>query len=140
MDVDTGQIRVDRMLGVFATGRVLNPRTARSQIVGAMTMGLSMALLEIAEPDLEFGGFANRDLAGYHVASNADVRDIDCVFLHEDDENLNSIGGKGIGEIGIVGAAAAIANAVHHAIGLRVRDLPIRIEDVRPALQDLRVR
>ena len=140
VDVDTGQIRVDRMLGVFATGRVLNPRTARSQIVGAMTMGLSMALMEIAEPDPEFGDFANHDLASYHVAANADVRDIDCVFLHEDDKNLNSIGGKGIGEIGIVGAAAAVANAVHHAIGLRVRDLPIRIEDVRPALRDLRVR
>jgi xanthine dehydrogenase YagR molybdenum-binding subunit len=140
VDIDTGQIRVDRMLGVFAIGRILNPRTARSQIVGAMTMGLSMALMEIAEPDREFGGFANHDLAGYHVAAHADVRDVDCVFLDEDDKNLNSIAGKGVGEMGIVGAAAAVANALHHATGLRVRDLPIRIEDVRPSLKGLRAR
>ncbi len=140
VDADTGQIRVDRMLGVFSAGRILNPRTARSQLVGAMTMGLSMALLEIAEPDLEFGGFANHDLSSYHIAAHADVGDIDAVWVPEEDPHLNPMGGKGVGEMGIVGAAAAVANAVHHAVGLRVRELPIRIEDVRPALRALPVR
>ena len=140
VDLDTGQIRVDRMLGVFSAGRVLNPRTARSQLVGAMTQGLSMALLEIAETDAEFGDFANHDLATYHVAAHADVPDIEAHWVDEEDAHLNPVGGKGIGEVGIVGAAAAVANAVHHAIGLRVRDLPIRIEDVRPALAALRGR
>lgn len=138
VDVDTGQVGVDRLLGVFANGRVVNPRTARSQAVGGMIQGLSMALLEVAEVDGRFGDFVNHDLGSYHVASHADVGDVDAVHLQEDDEHLNSIGGKGVGEIGIVGVAAAVANAVHHATGLRVRDLPIRIEDVRSALPGLR--
>ena len=138
VDVDTGQIGVDRMLGVFSAGRILNPRTARSQLVGAMTQGLSMALLEVADTDAEFGDFANHDLATYHVAAHADVPEVEAFWVDEEDAHLNPVGGKGVGEVGIVGAAAAIANAVHHAIGLRVRDLPIRVEDVRPALAALR--
>ena len=138
VDVDTGQVRVDRMLGVFAAGRILNPRTARSQLRGAMVQGLGMALLEGAEPDLEFGDFANHDLVTYHVPAHADVRDVQAHWLEEVDPHLTPMGGKGVGEVGIVGAAAAVANAVFHATGLRVRDLPIRIEDVRPALAGLR--
>ncbi|MFC6082593.1 xanthine dehydrogenase family protein molybdopterin-binding subunit [Sphaerisporangium aureirubrum] len=128
VDAATGETRVLRMLGVFAAGRILNPRTARSQFVGGMTMGLSMALLEESVLDTEFGDYLNNDLAQYHIAACADVRDIEAVWVEEEDPHLNPMGSKGIGEIGIVGASAAIANAVHHATGVRVRDLPIRLD------------
>jgi xanthine dehydrogenase YagR molybdenum-binding subunit len=128
VDSDTGETRVLRLLGVFAAGRIINPKTARSQFIGGMTMGLSMALMEESIMDREFGDYLNRDLAQYHVAVNADVRDIEAFWLEEDDPHLNPIGAKGIGEIGIVGTAAAIANAVHHATGVRIRDLPIRLD------------
>ena len=131
VDADSGFVRVDRMLGVFAAGRIINPRLARSQAMGAMVMGLSGALHESLEMDERFGDFANHDLATYHVAAHADVRELDAVFLDEADDDLNPMGVKGIGEIGIVGTAAAIANAVHHATGVRVRDLPITLERVR---------
>jgi xanthine dehydrogenase YagR molybdenum-binding subunit len=122
---DTGEVRVPRMLGVFAVGRVINPRTARSQLIGGMTMGLSMALHEQSLLDPRFGQVTNHDLAGYHIAANADVDSLDAVWVAEDDPHVNPMGSKGIGEIGIVGAAAAIANAAHHATGVRVRDLPL---------------
>ncbi|MFI0354800.1 xanthine dehydrogenase family protein molybdopterin-binding subunit [Actinomadura sp. 9N407] len=125
VDADTGEIRIPRMLGVFAAGRIINPTTARSQFIGGMTMGLGMALMEQSVMDEEFGDYLNHDLAQYHVPACADVADIEAVWLEEDDPHLNPMGGKGIGEIGIVGAAAAIANAVHHATGIRIRDLPI---------------
>ncbi|MET8141106.1 xanthine dehydrogenase family protein molybdopterin-binding subunit [Sphaerisporangium sp. NPDC005288] len=128
VDADTGETRVPRLLGVFAVGRILNPKTARSQLIGGMTMGLSMALLEESIMDREFGDYLNRDLAQYHIAANADVRDVQAFWLEEDDPHLNPMGSKGIGEIGIVGTAAAIANAVHHATGVRIRDLPIRLD------------
>ncbi|MCW2886568.1 MAG: xanthine dehydrogenase YagR molybdenum-binding subunit [Streptosporangiaceae bacterium] len=128
VDVDTGETRVLRLLGVFAAGRIINPKTARSQFIGGMTMGLSMALFEESLMDREFGDYLNRDLAQYHVAASADVRDIEALWVDEDDQDLNPMGTKGIGEIGIVGTAAAVANAVHHATGLRVRDLPIRLD------------
>ncbi|MDX3232214.1 xanthine dehydrogenase family protein molybdopterin-binding subunit [Streptomyces sp. ME19-01-6] len=140
VDGDTGEIRVDRMLGVFAAGRILNPTTARSQFLGAMTMGLSMALLEVGEVDPVFGDFANHDFAGYHIAANADVPKLEAHWLDERDDRLNPVGAKGIGELGIVGSAAAIANAFHHATGVRVRDLPIRIERSREALRTMRDR
>jgi xanthine dehydrogenase YagR molybdenum-binding subunit len=130
VDVDTGEVRVPRMLGVFAAGRIINPRTARSQLLGGMIMGLSMALHEESVMDARFGDYVNHDLAGYHVAANADVRDIQAVWIDEVDPRVNPLGAKGIGEIGIVGAAAAIANAVYHATGVRVRDLPIYPEKV----------
>jgi xanthine dehydrogenase YagR molybdenum-binding subunit len=127
---DTGEIRVPRMLGVFSAGRIINPRTARSQFIGGMTMGLSMALHEESVMDARFGHVINHDLAGYHIAVNADVKDIDAVWLDEHDPHSNPMGSRGIGEIGIVGAAAAIANAVWHATGIRVRDLPITPDKV----------
>jgi xanthine dehydrogenase YagR molybdenum-binding subunit len=125
VDIDTGEIRVPRLFGVFAAGRILDETLARSQFIGGMTMGLGMALMEETVVDEESGGFLNHDLAQYHVAACADVRDIDAVWIEEEDPYLNPMGSKGIGEIGIVGTAAAIANAVHHATGRRIRDLPI---------------
>jgi xanthine dehydrogenase YagR molybdenum-binding subunit len=125
---DTGEIRVPRMLGVFAVGRIINPRTARSQLVGGMTMGLSMALHEDSVIDPQFGHVVNHDFAEYHIASNADVGSLEAYWLDEHDPHVNPMGSKGIGEIGIVGVAAAIANATHHATGIRVRDLPITVD------------
>ncbi|HEY4992853.1 MAG TPA: xanthine dehydrogenase family protein molybdopterin-binding subunit [Nakamurella sp.] len=130
VDTDTGEVRVPRMVGVFAAGRIVNPRTARSQLIGGMTMGLSMALHEEGMVDAAYGGYANHDLAGYHVASCADVVDIEADWLDERDSRINPLGTKGIGEIGIVGTAAAVANAVYNATGVRVRELPITIEDL----------
>jgi xanthine dehydrogenase YagR molybdenum-binding subunit len=126
VDMDTGEVRVPRLCGVFAAGRIVNPRTARSQFLGGMTMGLSMALHEETVIDRRFGHFANHDFAEYHIAVCADVREIDISWIDEVDPHVNAFGAKGVGEIGIVGTAAAIANAVYHATGIRVRDLPIR--------------
>ncbi|MFC4053441.1 xanthine dehydrogenase family protein molybdopterin-binding subunit [Actinomadura syzygii] len=134
VDADTAEICVRRMLGVFAVGRVLNPMTARSQFIGGMTMGIGMALMEESVMDGEFGDYLNRDLAQYHVPSCADVRDVDAFWVEESDPHLNPMGSKGIGEIGIVGAAAAVGNAVHHATGVRVRDLPITPARLLPHL------
>jgi xanthine dehydrogenase YagR molybdenum-binding subunit len=128
VDPASGEVRVERMLGVFAVGRIINAKTARSQFIGGMTMGIGMALMEESIMDERFGDFVNHDLADYHVPVSADVRSIDAVWLDERDDDLNPMGSKGIGEIGIVGAAAAVANAVHHATGIRVRDLPIRLD------------
>jgi xanthine dehydrogenase YagR molybdenum-binding subunit len=128
VDTDSCEVRVSRMLGMFAVGRVINPKTARSQFIGGMTMGISMALLEEGVMDREFGDYLNHDLAQYHVPACADIQDIEAAWVEEDDDELNPMGSKGIGEIGIVGSAAAVANAVHHATGKRVRDLPIRLD------------
>lgn len=125
VNVDTGEVRVPRMLGVFSIGRVINPRTARSQLIGGMTMGLSMALHEQSIVDHRFGHVINHDFAGYHIATHADVANIDAIWLDEYDPHYNPMGSRGAGEIGIVGAAAAIANAVYHATGTRIRNLPI---------------
>ena len=125
VDRDSGEVQVARALGVFATGRIVNPVTARSQFIGGMTMGIGMALHEESILDAAFGDYVNHDLAGYHVPVCADIEDIEAVWLPEEDSRVNPLGTKGIGEIGIVGTAAAVANAVHHATGVRVRDLPI---------------
>jgi xanthine dehydrogenase YagR molybdenum-binding subunit len=122
---ETGEVRLARMLGVFSAGRIINPRLARSQFIGGMTMGLSMALHEESVMDERLGQIVNHDLAGYHIATNADVVDLDAVWLDEVDDRSTPMGSRGIGEIGIVGAAAAIANAVFHATGKRMRALPI---------------
>ncbi|MEU9479985.1 xanthine dehydrogenase family protein molybdopterin-binding subunit [Streptomyces sp. NPDC048191] len=125
VDTVTGETRVRRLLGIFAAGRILNSRTARSQFVGGMTMGLGMALTEHSTLDRAFGDFTEADLASYHVPAHADVPDIEADWIDEDDPHLNPMGSKGIGEIGIVGTAAAIGNAVHHATGIRFRELPL---------------
>jgi xanthine dehydrogenase YagR molybdenum-binding subunit len=128
VDVDTGEVRVPRLVGVFAVGRIVNAKTGRSQLLGGMTMGISMALHEESILDPRFGDYVNHDFAEYHIAVNADVGEIDVSWIDEDDPYVNPMGAKGIGEIGIVGTAAAIANAVHHATGIRVRDLPLRLD------------
>ncbi|WP_030266731.1 xanthine dehydrogenase family protein molybdopterin-binding subunit [Streptomyces violens] len=129
VDVTTGEVRVRRMLGIFAAGRIVNPLTARSQLIGGMTWGLSMALHEEAVRDAASGGHVGADLAGYHVAANADVPLIEADWVEDTDAD-DPVGIKGVGEIGIVGAAAAIANAVWHATGVRHRHLPIRPDRV----------
>ncbi|MFF8828125.1 xanthine dehydrogenase family protein molybdopterin-binding subunit [Streptomyces sp. NPDC015131] len=134
VDTVTGEVRVRRMLGVYAAGRILNPRTARSQFIGGMVMGLGMALTEHSTLDPASGDFAERDLASYHVPSHADVPDIDAHWVEEHDPHLNPMGSKGIGEIGTVGSPAAIANAVHHATGVRFRELPLTPDRVLTAL------
>jgi xanthine dehydrogenase YagR molybdenum-binding subunit len=115
---------------VFAAGRIVNPLTARSQMIGGMTMGLSAALHEESIMDIASGDFLNHDLANYHFAANADVGEIEVAFVPETDDELNPLAIKGIGEISIVGVAAAIANAVWHATGVRHRDTPIRPDHV----------
>jgi xanthine dehydrogenase YagR molybdenum-binding subunit len=125
---DTGEIRVPRLLGVFDAGRIINPKLARSQLLGGMTWGLSMALHEQSVLDPRFGHIVNHDFAEYHIATNADVGSVEVHWLDEADPYANPMGSKGIGEVGIVGTAAAIANAVHHATGIRVRTLPITLD------------
>ncbi|GGX68897.1 xanthine dehydrogenase family protein molybdopterin-binding subunit [Streptomyces fructofermentans] len=132
VDAGTGEVRVRRMLGIFAAGRIVNPLTARGQLVGGMTWGISMALHEEAVRDRVSGGHVGADLAGYHVASHADVPHIEADWIDDPDPD-DPVGIKGIGEIGIVGAAAAIANAVRHATGVRHRSLPIRPDRVLAA-------
>jgi xanthine dehydrogenase YagR molybdenum-binding subunit len=128
VDGDTGEVRVPRLLGVFDAGRIINPKTARSQLIGGMTQGLSTALFEHSVLDPQFGHVVNHDFAGYHIAANADVGSIEAQFLDEEDEHTNPMKSKGIGEVCCVGTAAAIANAVYHATGVRVRDLPITLD------------
>ncbi len=132
VNVHTGEVRVPRLLGVFAAGRIINPKTARSQLLGGMTWGLSMALHEASVLDPRFGDYVNHDFAEYHIATNADVGTIDVAWIDEEDLHVNPLGAKGIGEIGIVGTAAAIANAVFHATGIRIRDLPITLDKLLP--------
>jgi len=125
---DSGEVRVPRLLGVFAAGRIINPKLGRSQLLGGMTWGLSMALHEHSVLDPRFGHVANQDFATYHIAANADIGSIEVAWVEEEDPYVNPMGSKGIGELGIVGTAAAIANAVYHATGIRVRDLPITLD------------
>ncbi len=128
VDAFTGEIRVRRMLAVCAAGRVLNPKTARSQVIGAMTMGVGGALMEELAVDTRFGFFVNHDLAGYEVPVHADIPHQEVIFLDEADDKVSPMKAKGIGELGLCGVAAAVANAVYNATGVRVRDYPITLD------------
>jgi xanthine dehydrogenase YagR molybdenum-binding subunit len=131
VDEQLGVIRVTRVVSAVAAGRILNTKTAHSQIMGSVVWGIGMALHEETVFDHRFGRIMNANLAEYHVPVNADVHDIKVIFVDEPDQIINPLGIKGLGEIGIVGVAAAIANAVYHATGKRVRDLPITLDKLR---------
>ena len=124
----TREIRVPRLVGAFAAGRIMNTRTARSQLMGGMIWGVASALHESTEIDPRHGRYVNDNLADYLLPVNADVQDLDVILVPEQDDEVNPLGIKGIGELGNVGTAAAVANAVYHATGIRIRELPIRLE------------
>ena len=131
VDEQLGVIRVTRVVSAVAAGRILNPKTATSQIMGGVVWGIGMALHEETLIDHKLGRVMNANIAEYHVPVNADVHDVEVIFVDEPDDTINRLGVKGLGEIGIVGVAAAIANAVYHATGRRVRDLPITLDKLR---------
>ncbi|HYC42981.1 MAG TPA: aldehyde oxidoreductase molybdenum-binding subunit PaoC [Noviherbaspirillum sp.] len=128
VDAATGEVRVRRMLAVCAAGRILNPKTARSQVIGAMTMGVGAALMEELAVDTRYGFFVNHDLASYEVPVHADIPHQEVIFLDETDPISSPMKAKGVGELGICGIAAAVANAVYNATGVRVRDYPITLD------------
>jgi xanthine dehydrogenase YagR molybdenum-binding subunit len=130
IDRDLGLLRVPRMVGVYGAGRIVNPLAARSQMIGGITWGYGQAVLERSRFEPVLGRFLDKNLAGYIVPVNADIGHIDVSFVADDDRHASAIGAKGIGELGAVGVAPAIANAVFHATGKRIRHLPIRIEDL----------
>jgi xanthine dehydrogenase YagR molybdenum-binding subunit len=125
VDEDFGTVRVARIVTAVAAGRILNPKTARSQLLGGMVWGIGSALEEESVVDHAFGRFMNHSLAEYHVPVNADIHDVEVLFVEEHDPHINPLGAKGIGEIGVVGVAAAIANAVYQATDKPIRELPI---------------
>ncbi len=136
VDPVSGEIRLRRMLGVFAAGRVLNEKTARSQALGGMIWGVGSALMEENHVDLRYGSFTGQDLAGYHVPAHADIVDLDALFIEEHDDKANPLKIKGVGELGICGAGAAVANAVFNACGVRLRDYPLTLDKMLEALPD----
>uniref|UniRef100_UPI003B3B9D18 molybdopterin cofactor-binding domain-containing protein n=1 Tax=Sphingomonas sp. TaxID=28214 RepID=UPI003B3B9D18 len=128
VDAFTGETRIRRMLAVCAAGRILNPKSARSQVIGAMTIGAGAALMEELAVDKRFGFFVNHDLAGYEVPVHADIPHQEVIFLDETDPMSSPMKAKGVGELGICGVGAAIANAIYNATGVRVRDYPITLD------------
>jgi xanthine dehydrogenase YagR molybdenum-binding subunit len=134
VDAATGEIRVRRMLAVCAAGRILNPKSARSQVIGAMTMGVGAALMEELTVDKRLGFFVNHDLAGYEVPVHADIPHQDVIFLDETDPISSPMKAKGVGELGICGVGAAVANAIYNATGVRVRDYPITLDKLLDGL------
>lgn len=130
VDADLGRIRVRRVVGAYGVGNRLNAKTANSQLMGGIVWGLGMALFEESVLDVRNGRFVNASLAEYHVPVNADIGSIDVSFVDESDPHVNPLGVKGIGEIGITGVGAAVANAIYNATGKRVRDLPITLDKV----------
>jgi xanthine dehydrogenase YagR molybdenum-binding subunit len=134
VDVATGEVRMRRMYGVFAAGRILNAKTARSQITGGMIWGVGTALTEVNPVDPRFGSLMGQDMASYLVPVHADIVDLDAVFLDESDDKANPMGIKGVGELGISGAGAAVANAIYNACGVRLRDYPMTPDRVLQGL------
>ncbi len=128
VDPDLGTIRVPRVVAAYGVGKLINKKTGHSQLLGGIVWGLGMGLMEKTEIDWRTGRPLNANLADYHVPVNADVGEIDVTVVDEEDPHINVLGAKGIGEIGIVGVAAALANAVYHATGKRIRDLPITLD------------
>ncbi|WP_449432803.1 xanthine dehydrogenase family protein molybdopterin-binding subunit [Pseudomonas putida] len=128
VDEALGTLRVSRVVSAIAAGRVINPKTARSQILGGVVWGLGMALQEETQIDHNLGRYMNHNLAEYHIPVNADIGDIEVIFVDEPDDIVNALGSKGVGEIGVVGVAAAVANAVWHATGKRLRDFPLTVD------------
>jgi xanthine dehydrogenase YagR molybdenum-binding subunit len=135
---ETARLRVSRVVTVIDAGRIINPTPARNQIEGAVVMGVGMALFEATRYDQRYGGPINNNLADYIVTTNADAPAIDVTFLDYPDLAINSLGARGVGEIGLAGIAAAITSAVHHATGVRVRELPVRIEDLLATKEQIR--
>src|SRR3984885_13420625 len=127
---EIARLRVSRVVSVFDAGRIINPLAARNQIEGAVVMGIGMALFEGADYDARSGAPANANFADYVVATNADVPALDVHFIEYPDFNLNTLGARGVGEIGLAGTAAAPTNAIYHATGVRVRELPLKIESL----------
>jgi len=128
VDPFTAEVRVRRMLAVCAAGRILNPKAARSQVIGAMTMGVGAALMEDLVVDKRAGFFVNHDLAGYEVPVHADIPHQEVIFLDETDPTTSPMKAKGVGELGICGVSAAVANAIYNATGVRVREYPITLD------------
>jgi len=128
VDIDTAEIRIRRMLAVCAAGRILNPKTARSQVIGAMTMGVGGAIMEELAVDKRLGFFVNHDLAGYEVPVHADIPHQDVIFIDETDAYSSPMKAKGVGELGLCGVGAAVANAIYNATGVRVRDYPVTLD------------
>ncbi len=137
VDIATGETRVRRMLAVCAAGRILNPKTARSQVIGAMTMGVGAALTEELNIDKELGYFVNHDLAAYEVPVHADIPDQEVIFLDDTDPVSSPMKAKGVGELGLCGVSAAIANAIYNATGIRVRDYPVTLDKLIEGLPEL---
>jgi xanthine dehydrogenase YagR molybdenum-binding subunit len=137
VDVATGETRIRRMLAVCAAGRILNPITARSQVIGAMTMGAGGALSEELAVDTRHGFFVNHDLAGYEVPVHADIPHQEVIFMDETDPYSSPMKAKGIGELGLCGVSAAIANAVYNATGIRVRNYPVTLDKLIDKLPEL---
>jgi xanthine dehydrogenase YagR molybdenum-binding subunit len=136
VDMDTCETRVRRMLSVITAGRILNEKTARSQCLGGMTMGIGSALAEDLVMDPRFASYVNHDMAEYHVPVQADIPDLEVVFLPELDDKASPLKSKGLGELGICGVGAAVANAVYNATGVRIRDYPLTLDKIlkgRPA-------
>lgn len=133
VDMDTAEVRIRRMGGAFAAGRILNPKSARSQVIGAMTMGVGAALMEALDVDTRFGFFVNHDMAEYQVPVHADIPHQDVLFVDELDDKSSPMKAKGVGELGICGAGAAVANAIYNATGIRLRDYPLTIDKLLKA-------
>jgi xanthine dehydrogenase YagR molybdenum-binding subunit len=136
VDEVLGTVRVSRVVAAYAAGTILNTKTARSQLVGGLVWAIGMALHEETVRDPRTGRIVTRDLADYHVPVHADVPELEVIMIDEVDRHVNEVGAKGVGELGNTGAHAAIANAVFHATGVRIRDLPIRLDKLLGARRD----